>query len=650
MDQPFILCGLGRVGWRVLEYLRAAGLSVVAVDTDCDPGDPRLAKVRLVKGDCRNREVLEQAGVRTARGVLILTSDDLINISAALTVRHLSPEVRVVVRAFNQNLIARLGKAVRNVFPLSVSGLAAPLLALTALTGEALGTLGLEEDRHQITEAVVRPGSKVRGLTLGEVAERYRVQVVAYLPASGPERFLLEVDPSARLAARDRLVVCGDPLDLAQLLAQLQEETLPHLLWAGWLRRSGRTFLRTFTEVELPVKICTAVLLFVMVSSTLVYRLGIMTTGDKTWADAFYRTISVMATGADMHEQELFAWWQKVFVGFLRVAGAALIAAFTAIVSNYLIRARLGMALELRRVPDGGHIVVCGLGNIGFRVVEELRRHDQPVVVIERAQDSRFLATARRQGVAVIIGDATVMEVLRQANVPAARAVVAATDNELGNLEVALLARELNASLRVVVRLTDDYLAQTLREAADVRYAVSIPALAAPAFLAALFGDRVPSVFMIRGRLLAAIDVSVQADDTFLLGQSLRALAIDHGLMPVAVTRGERPLPAPLLEQRLAAGDHLTAIATLGDLERLLRREPVPHDWAVDVTAVPDAARPHVVQLLGERQGLSAEAAAEALNRLPACVGNGLTRGQAEDLFIQLLRQNVGARPRQMAG
>src|SRR5438477_783558 len=136
MDRPVIVCGLGHVGWRVLEYLRAAGVPVVAVDTVCCPGDRQLGDVRLVQGDCQQAEVLEQAGVRDCRGVLVMTSDDLVNVSAALMVRHLNPDARVVVRMFNQNLLPRLGKAVRNVVALSTSAFTAPLLALTALTGD----------------------------------------------------------------------------------------------------------------------------------------------------------------------------------------------------------------------------------------------------------------------------------------------------------------------------------------------------------------------------------------------------------------------------------------------------------------------------------------------------------------------------------
>src|SRR5207302_7383732 len=132
----------------------------------------------------------------------------------------------------------------------------------------------------------------------------------------------------------------------------------------------------------------------------------------------------------DMHEMELVESWQKLFVSVLRISGAVLMGAFTAIITNYLLRARLSGALDVGRIPDSGHVVVCGLGNVGFQVVKELLSLGERVAVIEQSRDSRFFTTARRLGVAVIAGDATELDVLRQAHVPAARAVVIATSNE----------------------------------------------------------------------------------------------------------------------------------------------------------------------------------------------------------------------------
>jgi Trk K+ transport system NAD-binding subunit len=643
MEQPFILCGLGRIGWRVLEYLQAAGLPVVVVDTRCDPKDPRLGKAELIKGDCRDKHVLEQAGVPRARGVLIMTNDDLVNISTALIIRNLNADVRVVMRLFNQNLISRLGKAVKDVHALSTANLAAPLFVLSALTGQALGTVRLEGTKdglHQVAEWEIADGSPWRGQAIETAACGCNVLVLAHLPAGGKARFLRDIDPQAKLDAGDRLIICGEPHIIAGLVEG--DAALPHVRWAGWLRRTGRVVWRSLAEVDLAVKICTAVLVAVILISTIVLDLTVAKHRHHL-AHALFRTISLMATGADMREDELVEDWQKVFASILRIVGAALVAAFTAIVTNYLLRARLGGALEVRRIPDSGHIVVCGLGNIGFRVVEEFVRESERVVVIEQARDSRFVATARRLGVPVLIGDATVSQVLRQANVGQSRAVIATTSDDLVNLEVALMVRELNPTKRVVLHLSDPNLAQMLREAANVRLALSIPTLAAPTFVAALFGDRVQNVFMVDGRLLAAFEVVIPTFDPCLAGRSVHAVAVDYGFVPVAVIDAHGVLQKDLVQACLAPGCRLIAISKLPDLERLLRREPVPADCAVEVTACPAARRSWLASLLVARQQASAETAENALDRLPIRLGSGLTRGQAEELLAMLQREEISA-------
>jgi len=642
-----ILCGLGRVGWRVLDYLQAADIPVIVIDNACAPGDPRLGKARLVQGDCRRREVLEQAGVVGARGVLILTSEDLVNISTALMVRSLDPTVRVVVRMFNQNLIARLGKTIHNVFALSTSNLTAPLLALTALTGQALGAFRLDDSpdgRRQVAEVAVGPGSPLAGQTVANVAVRHQALVLAHVPAAASPRFLLEVAPEARLEAGDRLVVCGEPHHLAALLGQADDDLT--VRWANPLRRNVRVLWRTLSEVDLPVKICTGVLLFVIAASTLTLHLG----WDRdSPADAFFRTISLMATGADMHERDYHSSWLKVFVSVLRIAGAALTGAFTAIVTNYLLRARLGGALEVRRIPDGGHVIVCGLGNIGYRVVEELLACEERVVVIELSRDGRFVTTARRLGVPVIIGDATVREVLRQAHSPTARAVIAATNSDLVNLEVALLVRDLKPQQRVVVRLSDPNLAETLRANANIRFALSVPTLAAPAFVAGLFGDRVLNVCLVHGRLLAALHIRIGPQDTSLIGSTVRAVAVNYRLLPLALTAADGTQHPRPLDVRLGPGDQLAAVVALSDLDRLVRREALPSDCAVDVHGFPLPTRDWVAQQLRLQKEISAAEAEKALDNLPVCLATGLTRGQAEDLLARLAKERVTARLRQLS-
>jgi Trk K+ transport system NAD-binding subunit len=641
-DRPVILCGLGHVGWRVLDYLRVAGIPVIAVDDRCAPDDPRLGGVPLVAGDFRDRNVLERAGAARARGVLIVTSNDLVNLSAALMVRHLDPNVRIVIRLFNQNLLVRLGKALTNTFALSVSALTGPLLALTAVTGGALATFRVADGRRQVAEISITESSGLGGRRLADVTPA-GVGVVAHISAEGAARCLLDVQQDARLQQGDKLVLCGRPTELAPLLASAGDGPLPDLYWAGWLRRLARVAGRTLREVDLPVKICTGILIGVILFSTLVYCLEM----HKSPAQGLQRTISLIATGGHMHEEDFSAEWHRVFASALRLTGAALMGAFTAIFTNYLLRARLSGALEVRRIPDGGHVIVCGLGNIGFRVVEELLQSDERVVVIERQRDGRFTSAARRAGAAVMIGDAAVLEVLRQAHAATARAVVAATSDELANVEIALLARELNPHLRVVVRLLDPSLAETLRDAASIKFALAIPALAAPAFLAALFGDRVQSLFLVQGHLMTAVELLVQEADRQLLGRSVRALAAEYRLLPVHVCAADGVADSDMLAHRLRAGDRLSVIVALKDLQRLLHRDPAPADWQVEVTGFPPAARPFLTGILRYHGVLDSANAEAALARLPLCAASGLTRAEAEVLLERLARAGVQASPRQ---
>ena len=106
------------------------------------------------------------------------------------------------------------------------------------------------------------------------------------------------------------------PEGVEALRSGVSEGKPPELLWAGKVRRFARVAARTLREVDTPVKICTAVLVAVIVLSTLVFHLSMH---YDNVPDALYRTVSLMATAADMKGRELEpGGWQKVFVSALR--------------------------------------------------------------------------------------------------------------------------------------------------------------------------------------------------------------------------------------------------------------------------------------------------------------------------------------------
>ena len=59
---------------------------------------------RLILGDCRSAEVMQQAGIDQCRAVLLATQEERVNLEAALTARVLNPRVRLVMRSGKQNL------------------------------------------------------------------------------------------------------------------------------------------------------------------------------------------------------------------------------------------------------------------------------------------------------------------------------------------------------------------------------------------------------------------------------------------------------------------------------------------------------------------------------------------------------------------
>jgi Trk K+ transport system NAD-binding subunit len=549
----------------------------------------------------------------------------------------LNPNARIVLRMFNQSLVSRLCKAVPNVVGLSVSALSAPLLALTALTGEVLAAFDVGDGKRQIVDLKVQDGSRIVGRRVGEIADHDRFLVLAHAPDARPWQLFGELDRDAKLASGDRVVVCGDP-EHVQRLADPSKDSF-EVLWAGRLRRYGRLIHRTLGKLDLAVKICTLTLLGVILLSTIVHHFAF----NHSWSESLYRTISVIATGADMGGRE-YEGWGKAFISFLRIAGAALIAAFTAIVTNALLTARLGGAFEVRRIPDKGHVVICGLGNVGYRVVEEFRRLDEQVVVVEQKADNPFVLACRRMGVAVINGSATVAEVLRQVRVGTARAVIAATSSDLVNLEIALLVAEINPAQRVVVRMGDSAFAETVRKAANVKLALSVAELAAPAFVAALLGDRVQTMFLVGGRMLAVLEITVTGEDKRYSDFSLRALAIDFQFIPVAVTDKNDKIQDIELSYRLQPGDRLTIVAPINQLDRLMRREPPTADWSVEVMSFLPPMRAELLVRVGTFRHLPPEETERLLKNLPFLLAENLTLGQAEEIRFIMDRERIVTR------
>lgn len=89
------------------------------------------------------------------------------------------------------------------------------------------------------------------------------------------------------------------------------------------------------------------------------------------------------------------------------------------------------------------HVIVCGLGRVGLRIITRLIDAGYATVVIERDWSAEFVQTAVNLGVPVVAGDAREAAILRQAGLLRSCAIIAGIDGDLVNVEIGLAARAL---------------------------------------------------------------------------------------------------------------------------------------------------------------------------------------------------------------
>ena len=203
------------------------------------------------------------------------------------------------------------------------------------------------------------------------------------------------------------------------------------------------------------------------------------------------------------------------------------------------------------------HIVLIGLGHVGFRVLDELLGRGRQVIAVESSDRGQFVEEARARGVPLIIGDARRESLLRDLGIEHAACVIACTDNDLVNLEVALDARHLNPKIRLVMRFFDQSMAQKLGKAFTVDSTFSTSALAAPVFAAAALDEQVLGAYRMGDTVMASVQIDVAAG-TILVGKSLRDAEEALDAAVVGVRRlGQSPTHKFSRSESLRPGDAL---------------------------------------------------------------------------------------------
>jgi Trk K+ transport system NAD-binding subunit len=191
-----VLVGLGTVGTGVLRQLVDLGLEVVAIDRNPEARGVKVAEqlgVPFILGDAAREETLRSASIASCKALVVMSTDDITNLQAALNARSIKPALRVVLRLFDDDFARRVQIAFNINVSRSVSRLAAPAFAAAMLERDVIVTIPV--DRHALLVAEVRvvAGSPLVGEPLLRADRPFSSRVIGLTPAGstwlnwGPE-------------------------------------------------------------------------------------------------------------------------------------------------------------------------------------------------------------------------------------------------------------------------------------------------------------------------------------------------------------------------------------------------------------------------------------------------------------------------------
>lgn len=194
-----------------------------------------------------------------------------------------------------------------------------------------------------------------------------------------------------------------------------------------------------------------AFIIFILSTGTIGYTL----IEDYTIFEAFYMTVYTITT-VGFGELKPLHTSGRILTIFLIFAGAGVTAYTLVELVNILVngdlRERIRM-LSLRRSVDSlkNHIIIFGMGGVGYEVAKDLKRRRFDFVVTDRS--SEVLEIARKEGFLYVQCSDDDEYALVKAGVKRASTLVLTTDRDEINIFLTLAAKDLNPKIRVISRV-----------------------------------------------------------------------------------------------------------------------------------------------------------------------------------------------------
>ena len=196
--------------------------------------------------------------------------------------------------------------------------------------------------------------------------------------------------------------------------------------------------------------------------------LGFMLIEKFNFPDAFFMTIITIST-VGFREVKPLSEIGQFFTAFLIIISFGIFAYAVTTLTRYIVDGVFRNYLKDNKVKKkieklNGHVIVCGYGRNGKQAIEELRRYKFPVVIID-SKDETIESIRENEELLYIQGDATEDEVLLDARIGSARALITAMPNDADNLFVVITARSMNPNIKIISRASNFNSDRKLRSA-----------------------------------------------------------------------------------------------------------------------------------------------------------------------------------------
>jgi voltage-gated potassium channel len=196
--------------------------------------------------------------------------------------------------------------------------------------------------------------------------------------------------------------------------------------------------------------------------------LGFMIIEDFAFHDAFFMTVITIST-VGFREVHPLSDAGQFFTAFLIVISFGIFAYAVTTLTRYIVDGVFRNYLKDNKVKSkiaklSDHVIVCGYGRNGKQAIEELKRHNFQVVIVDSKEDT-IESIREKPELLYIQGDATEDEILLAARIDTASALITAMPNDADNLFVVITARSINPKLKIISRASNFNSDKKLRSA-----------------------------------------------------------------------------------------------------------------------------------------------------------------------------------------